>query len=197
MADLAQKSTQEILATLHAKDRRFKAFSVVFFMAVAVGLVALLLIGLNTLQGVNNQLHSQQKLLSQQAKTLSAVSAAAKQRSVQINDLQNHIDCIVELFQQPNRASLTITNLQGCELTGSGGVKAGGTNSDGTTQKVGTAPSNNTGSATSTPQSSSQSTAPTSVPAQTPQTPQTTGVVPKVVNNLFCPINLANLTCSK
>lgn len=58
--------------------------------------------------------------LSQEVKVTKAISTQlasnAKQRTSQINKLQNHIDCIVSLFGQPNRSSLVIKNIEDCNL---------------------------------------------------------------------------------
>lgn len=192
MTDLANMAPHEIIDRIDDRNRRFKAASVVFAALLLVGLVVLLVLGLQTLQGVNTQLSSQKKLLTNQQQTLSAITASGKQRTAQIQDLQNHIDCIVELLRQPNRASLTLKDLNGCQFDTNGNIISGssGANNNGTTQKP-TANSNNNSGGTNAPAPSSQSG--NSLPAQTPQT----GVIPGTVNSLFCPVNLANLTCNK
>lgn len=35
---------------------------------------------------------------------------------IKINSLQNHINCIVDLFAQPNRQSLVISDVQNCKI---------------------------------------------------------------------------------
>lgn len=110
-------TVEALLERVENRNRRFKAASVVFGAVLTAGLALLLVIALHTLQGVNTQLSSQKTLLASQSQILSKISGASVQRTAQINDLQKHIDCVVELFQQPNRANLTITDLEDCQLT--------------------------------------------------------------------------------
>jgi hypothetical protein len=67
-----------------------------------------------------NQIQRQQKIdttiLSQVQTVITQLNQNSQQRTTQLTGLQNHIDCIVELFQQPNRADLTITDLQDCQI---------------------------------------------------------------------------------
>lgn len=110
-------TVESLVARVENRNQRFKIASVVFGAVLTAGLALLLVISLNTLQRVNTQLSSQKRLLNSQATILAKISGASVQRTTQINDLQQHIDCITELFQQPNRASVTITDLEGCKLS--------------------------------------------------------------------------------
>jgi hypothetical protein len=114
---LEHKTTRDLISEIERKDRRFKFASVVFGAICTAGMAVLLIVGVYTLAGVNQQLGSQKVLLESQNKILSTISASSKQRTRQINDLQDHINCIVSLFQQPNRSQLTITDLENCQLT--------------------------------------------------------------------------------
>jgi hypothetical protein len=182
-------STLELIATIEAKNHKFKIAGFIFAGCLTVGLVVLLVLGLSTLDGVNAQLAQQKQLLNSQKQILTSIKDGSDQNAGHVKDLQNHIDCIVELLRQPNRASLTIKDINSCQFDSNGNVitPSGGSNgSQKTTNSASTAPINNNGS--------SASAAPTSQPTQTP--PQT-GVIPQTTNGLFCPINLANLTCRK
>lgn len=67
----------------------------------------------------NNIQQQQQKdnvILGQLKGIVTQINSSSKQRTIQLTDLQNHIDCIVELFQQPSRNNLTINDLQGCQI---------------------------------------------------------------------------------
>lgn len=102
-------TTQALIQDIERKDRRFRVAQAVFFVLIA-GLLTVLLVG-NYRQGDQNQ-----KVIAGQTKTLKTLTASAKQRTEQIGDLQKHIDCIVALFQEPNRASLIITDIENCSL---------------------------------------------------------------------------------
>jgi type II secretory pathway pseudopilin PulG len=117
MSDLEHKTTRQLIDRVNSQNHRFRLATVVFGAATLLGLLFLVIICLSTLTGVNNQLSQQKKLLDSQQQILSRISASSQQRTKQINDLQNHIDCIVNLFQHPNRADLTIGDLQDCTLT--------------------------------------------------------------------------------
>ena len=125
MTDLEHKTTRELIDRVNNQNNRFRVASVVFGAVTILGLIVLLLVCLGTLSGVNRQLSQQKKLLDSQQQILSRISASSQQRTRQINDLQNHINCIVELFQQPNRQNLTITDLQGCQIDANGNVSSG------------------------------------------------------------------------
>lgn len=117
MTDLEHLTPHELLERVENRNRLFKIASVVFGAVTFFGLVFLVVLGLNTLQGVNNQLTQQKKLLDSQNQILSRIKASSDQRTKQINDLQEHIDCVVELLRRSNRQDLTITDLQNCKIT--------------------------------------------------------------------------------
>jgi hypothetical protein len=184
-------STLELIATIEAKNHKFKIAGFVFAGCLTIGLVVLLVLGLSTLDGVNTQLSQQKQLLNSQREILTSIKSGSDQNAGHVKDLQNHIDCIVELLRQPNRASLTIKDINGCQFDSNGNVITPSGGSNGSQKATNSAPINNNGGGASA--------APTSKPTASnvpPQTPPQTGVVPKTANSLFCPINLANLTCS-
>jgi cell division protein FtsB len=98
-----------LLRDIEVKDRRFRFVQTLFFFLVAAMLGVLLLASYK--QQANTQ-----RVIEGQTKTLNTLTHVAKQRTDQINDLQKHIDCVVALFQQPNRASLRISDLENCSL---------------------------------------------------------------------------------
>lgn len=101
--------SHHLLEEIDRKDRRFRFFQSLFFFLVAIMLGFLLYASLQ-------QSQSNQQVIENQAANLKALNEAAQKRSVQINDLQKHIDCVVALFQQPNRATLRISDLENCSL---------------------------------------------------------------------------------
>lgn len=133
-------TTQELIAQLEAKDRHFRAASVLFGMLLIAAVVTLLFVGLSTLRGVRSQLTEQKSLLDSQQQILARIQESNTQRTAQINDLQNHIDCIVELFRQPNHNNLTITDLQSCQLTSTGATTPAAKSSSPTAAKSSSAP---------------------------------------------------------
>jgi hypothetical protein len=197
MTDLTALEPHEILDQLELRNRRFKVASVVFAAFCLIGLVLLLVLGLQTLQKVNSQLASQKKLLGSQQQVITKIAGAAKSRTAQINDLQQHIDCIVGLFQLPNRQDLTITNVEGCQIGSNGTITPGGS-TNGTQKTTNSTSSNNTRTTTTPAQSSvSSPTGASSVPAQTTQTAPATNPLIKTTDGLFCPISLTSFACSK
>lgn len=196
MTDLAHMAPHELVARIDNLNRRFKIASVIFGAVLLVGLVAILVIGLQTLQGVDTQLSSQKKLLNSQQQVLANIKAGSDQNATNVKDLQNHIDCIVELLRQPNRSSLTIKDLNGCQFDSNGNIISGssGANNNGNAQAPTTAPINSNRS-TNAPATNSQPAI--IVPPQVQPTVPKPGAVQRVVNNIFCPLNLANLTCRK
>lgn len=173
-------TTQELIAQLEAKDRHFRAASILFGLLLIGAVIALLFVGLSTLQGVRSQLTAQKRLLDSQQQILSKIQASSKQSAIQTQDLQNHIDCIVELFQHPNHNSLTIGQLQGCQL--SAAPSGSSTNSGGGGSN---APRNNTGSAPA-----SASTAQPKAASVAPAPQQTTLESLPVVGRLFKAVGL-------
>jgi cell division protein FtsB len=187
---LEKMSTLELMATIEAKNHKFKIAGFVFAGCLMAGLIILFILGVNTLQGVDTQLTQQKKLLNSQQQILASIKAGSDQNATHVKDLQDHIDCIVELFRQPNRQNLTIRDLNSCQFDSNGNIITPSGGSNVPQKSTNATPINNNGGGTSSPQSTSQPTATT-----TPQTPAQTGIVPKPISNLFCPINLANLTC--
>ena len=99
----------ETIDEINRKDARFR-FVVVLVTVFAILALATLLI-LAYQESLNNQ-----KLINAQNKTLTTLVSTAKQRSTQIDDLQKHIDCIVELFKVQNRANLVISDIENCKI---------------------------------------------------------------------------------
>lgn len=117
MADQKNKSSQELVAELERRTKLLGIGKVALLVVVIIGL-AWLIASNYKLQTENSNLQTQNaQLLSQQKKTLDSLSKNAAASTKQINELQNHIDCIVDLFAQPNRANLTISDISTCKLT--------------------------------------------------------------------------------
>jgi len=101
--------THDLLSDIEIKDRRFRFTQTLFFFLVALMLVVLLVASYQQQVGVK-------KVTTGQTKTLAALTTEGKSQTDKINDLQKHIDCVVALFQQPDRSSLVISDIENCSL---------------------------------------------------------------------------------
>jgi type II secretory pathway pseudopilin PulG len=115
----------ELLREIERKDAMFRLFQTVFGV-VLFGLMALLLLQSYSLQSQNNQLlRNQQGMVQENVAITKAIkdsqASSEADNKAKLTNLQNHIDCIVSLFQKPNRASLTITDITTCQLSALGG----------------------------------------------------------------------------
>lgn len=177
-----------LISDIEAKDRKYKVATGIFGAMLFLGLIVLLLIGIHTLQGVDTQLVQQKSLLNSQRQVLGRIQSSAEQRTKQINQLQQHIDCITELFQQPNRAYLSISDLASCKLSGLGvSINRGGSQyvaSSNTTDHSGTAPG---------APASAQSAAPVPAANRPSATAAPTQAAPLAA--LFCKVDLFHLSC--
>lgn len=157
-----------------------------WFIAViaAIGLIV-------TVVGVNNQndankaaITRQTQELAAQKKTIDTLVTLGNQRSAQINDLQNHVDCLFKLATQPGHSNIAITDITGCQLTTSGSIS---TPSGTTTTPTTTQPS----------QSSTNLSNPSSTGTTSPATPKTTipvAPLPKA-KSVICTVTLGLLGC--
>lgn len=176
---LEHLTPHELVERVENRNRRFKLASVVFGAVLTAGLAVLLVIGLITLQGVNNQLAQQKKLLTSQQQILSQIQKSSNQRTQQLADLQQHIDCIVALFQQPDRSELTISDLENCKI-----------NRDNTSSYNGaSAPAQSAPAKTSTPSTGASNKQPAKSPSKPAKTPSRLDRVP-VLGRLFRALGL-------
>lgn len=110
---------------LESVNRKNTAFlvSVALLSALSfVMVVALLVLSYQAQDKTSKLLESQSKTLVTQQQIIDSLNGHAKERSQQIDELQQHINCIVTLFTMPNRASLTITDISGCQLSANGTI---------------------------------------------------------------------------
>lgn len=102
-------TTEMLIKNIEAKDRRFRVAQVIFLAVIITSILALLFLGYQ-------QQLANQKLIASQEIALNKLTNGAKQRTEQINDLEQHIDCIVLLFQSKNRANLVISDVESCKI---------------------------------------------------------------------------------
>lgn len=93
---------------------------------LGVIVVVISVLGINQLNNFGNQTKASNRIIQNQQKTLSALARNSKIRTQQIHELQTHIDCIVELFTQPNRANLTITDINDCKIAANSSLNTTG-----------------------------------------------------------------------
>lgn len=124
MTEPKHSTARELIDRVNDQNHKFRVSSIIFGIVTLVGLLLLVIICLNTLGRVNQQLAQQQQLLKSQQRILASIQLSSNQRTTQLNDLQNHIDCIVELLRQPNRQTLTISDLQDCQISSNGKVSS-------------------------------------------------------------------------
>lgn len=98
-----EPSRDELINALGKKDNRFRIAQAFFFVALAAGLITLIVFSL--------------KQQSQNTKLLQEQTQISRQSTQQIQDLQNHIDCVVSLFTEPNRTNLVISDITKCQVT--------------------------------------------------------------------------------
>jgi hypothetical protein len=164
---------------LHSRTKRLRVAQLLLILVILTGL-GFLIIANYRLTTANNKLQSQNiQLIKEQKSTLDTLINLGKERSQQINNLQNHIDCIVTLFSKPNRLNLTITDITTCQLT------------SGTTGAVSNSPPKALQAPTPTPQSqpspSSQSSSQPSSPPSQPSsssTPHSPSLIKQIKNFL-------------
>lgn len=69
-----------------------------------------------TVVGLNNSRNEAIATGKRQGELLQQIKKSADSRQKQLNDLQNHIDCIVALFQRPNHDQLVISDIENCDI---------------------------------------------------------------------------------
>lgn len=100
------KSTQDLIGVIERKDRRFRIAQAIFMFATLLALVVVIGAQQRTLTAIKDQLD--------QAK--SAQAAATKQSDDQRDKIIRRLDCIVVFFTLPNRANVTIDDIDKCSL---------------------------------------------------------------------------------
>lgn len=110
----------EVIRRIEQRDMAFRISQSVFAVMMVSALV-FLIAQVYSIQKQNNDLLKRQEVLvtqnTQLTKSLeSDVSELKQNDQKQLSELQNHIDCIVHLFQQPNFTSLKINDVQNCNL---------------------------------------------------------------------------------
>ena len=90
--------------------------STIPIIITAVCFVAMLFLQAVTIGKQSEQLRHQNDAIKQSNELLDRMTKNSEERSKQINELQQHIDCVVLLFQRTNRSNLVIKDLESCNL---------------------------------------------------------------------------------
>lgn len=106
------KTTDDLIAQIENKDRRFRLAQTVFMIATLLALIIVIGAQQRTLDGVKDQLA--------QAKVTAAEQS--KQSDDQRDKIIRRLDCIVVFFTQPDRAAVTIADIDKCALNRDGNV---------------------------------------------------------------------------
>lgn len=166
MTDDLHKSTQDLIGQIERKDRRFRVAQAVFMISTLIALIIVISAQQRTLTGIKDQLV--------QAKA--AQAAASKQSDDQRDKIIRRLDCIVVFFTMPNRATVTIDDIDKCSL-----------NRDQTVQQFFAQPENTP--AEKPPNLAPSSSAPSGTTAQ-PNQPQPTTPTPPVIPSPPDPLKL-------
>jgi hypothetical protein len=100
------KNTDELIAQIEHKDRRFRVAQALFMSATLVALIIVISAQQRTLDSVKAQLVEQKSI----------AEAAAQQSDDQRDKIIRRLDCIVVFFTNPDRADLTIDDIDKCTL---------------------------------------------------------------------------------
>lgn len=132
---------------------------------------------LNQSSNTNRILREDTSILKSQKQIIDNLAKNSAQRTVQLNKLQNHVDCVVSLFTRPNRANITITDISTCHLE---------TNHQASPPKVSQAPAPTPQSrqTTQTQPSSPASSHSSPSPSPSPSSTKKPGIVKQILNFL-------------
>lgn len=135
--EIHRNNTNELIAQIEKKDRRFRFFQTLFMVLTMLALVLVISAQQRTLNGVEDQLAEQKRI----------AIIADKNSKDQLATILRRFDCLVVYFGQKDRANLTIENIDKCTLNRDGNIQEffttspnGDTPSSGTQQNLPQAP---------------------------------------------------------
>lgn len=108
-----QNNTNELIAQIEKKDRRFRFFQTLFMVLTMLALVLVISAQQRTLDGVRNQLTEQKRI---------AQTADDRSREQQATILRR-LDCMAVFFSQTDRTNLAIDNIDKCTLDRNGSLQ--------------------------------------------------------------------------
>ena len=83
-------------------------------VTIAVTIIFLSLAGIISLQAIS--LSSLSEQAKRQSQLLEQIEKNAKQRTKQIQDVDNHLDCVVRFFSQEDRSEKAIKDIDTCRI---------------------------------------------------------------------------------
>lgn len=88
---------------------------------IPLTIIALCVMGVFVLQALTigqlqDTVAKQNKLIATTSDVSQQILKASKQRTDQINDVNRHLDCIVQFFAQPDRGNKAIDNIETCRI---------------------------------------------------------------------------------
>lgn len=107
------ENTNELIAQIEKKDRRFRFFQTLFMVLTMLALVLVISAQQRTLSGVRDQL-TEQKRIAEQADDRSQEQQAT---------ILRRLDCMTVFFSQTDRTNLTIENIDRCTLNRDGSLQ--------------------------------------------------------------------------
>ncbi|HET8709265.1 MAG TPA: hypothetical protein VFL85_03205 [Candidatus Saccharimonadales bacterium] len=139
--------------------RRNKA--TIAFLVILVSLLGMLYLNALTLQRLSQQLTNQRQLLNQTKTLTQNLQKSSDERGRQVEQINRHLDCIVEFYSQRDRSRKAIDDIKSCSIT--------------TAQPV----QNERNNATPQPQTATRK----NPPSKTKSKPQTNSVTQEPVTN--------------
>jgi len=97
-------STQELIAAIENKDRRFRFAQTIFMVGTFLALIVVIGAQQKTLNAVQAQL----------AQAKSTAAAQSKQADEAATRIERRLDCMVVFFSQKDRTALSIADIDKC-----------------------------------------------------------------------------------
>ena len=116
-----------LLSKIERRDRQYRIALLIFMLSTALAISVLAGFQIKTNAKVNRQLVLANQQLKKQGEILSAVKASGDERTKQLEQVNQHVDCIAAFFNQRNRTNATITDLDQCSIehfSGTAGMAA-------------------------------------------------------------------------
>lgn len=111
--EIHRNNTNELIAQIEKKDRRFRFFQTLFMVLTMLALVLVISAQQRTLDGVQSQLAQQKEIAAK----------ADKSSKDQLTTILRRFDCLTVFFSQTNRTNLSIENIDQCTLNREGDVQ--------------------------------------------------------------------------
>lgn len=91
--------------------------SSISLVIIALSIVAVLLMQAFTIAQLQKEVAHQTNVIDSVKALAEQIDRNAQDRSRQIDDINKHLDCIVQFFSQPDRSQRSIDNIESCRIT--------------------------------------------------------------------------------